>query len=353
MSGGSAPRSPRRRVLVVGTGSAGLRHIRNLVAIGSEVTAFSHRGAAGGSAPALPEGVALVRSLDEAFAARPDAIFVANRTDAHLGVALDAAQHGCHLFIEKPLSNSLDGVAALRAAAGQRALVVETGFMLRLHPNVAWVRRHLASGALGPIRYIRAAVGQHLADWRPGTDHRASYSAQRGCGGVIFDLVHELDLIELLAGPVEQVSAMTAQDPSLEIESEAIAEIAMRCAGGALAQAHLDYVRPVYGRTLEIVGAEGVLTWDYTMGTVSLAGRDGASRVVHRVPAGFDRNDMFVAHARHFLSRLDDSTLPAVSSLEAGVAALRLALAAHASAAAQRTIAVAELREPVAAAAHG
>ena len=348
----SAP-APRRRVLVVGTGSAGLRHIRNLVANGSAVTAFSYRAAAGGSAPALPAGVALAGSLDQAFAARPDAVLVANRTDAHVAVALDAAQRGCHLFIEKPLSNSLDGVAALRAAVAQRRLVVETGFMLRLHPNVAWMRQHVASGALGPIRYVRAAVGQHLADWRPGTDHRASYSAKRGCGGVIFDLVHELDLIEWLAGPVEQVSAMTAQDPSLKIESEAVAEIAMRCASGALAQAHLDYVRPVYGRTLEIVGTDGVLTWDYTAGTVSLAERDGAPRVVHRVPAGFDRNDMFAAHARHFLSRLDDGALPAVSSLEAGVAALRLALAAHASAAAQRTIAVAELAEPVAAAGHG
>lgn len=341
MSTPSTPRPARRRVLVVGTGSIGLRHIRNLAAIGSEVTAFSYRAAAGGTAPSLPDGVALAASLEGALASRPEAVVIANRTDEHLRVAVDAANRGCHLFIEKPLSNNLDGVAALRAAVRQHGLLVETGFMLRLHPNLVWMHERVSSGGLGRLLYIRAAVGQHLADWRPGSDHRVSYSARRGCGGVILDLVHELDLIEQLAGPVEQVSAMTAEDPSLEIDSEAVAEIAMRCAGGTLAQAHLDYVRPAYRRTLEIVGREGVLTWDYTAGTVSLEERDGAPRVVHRVPAGFERNDMFAAHMRHFLSRLEDRSLPALSSLDAGVAALRLALAAHAAASEQRTVAVA------------
>jgi len=110
-----------------------------------------------------------------------------------------------------------------------------------------------------------------------------------------------------------------------------------------LAQVHLDYVRPVYGRTLEVVGSQGVLTWDYLRGTVQLERPHHDPATVHRVPAGFERNTMFVEHMSHFLRRIDDPSLPAVSPLDDAVAVLRTALACHRSAAERRAVRPAEL----------
>jgi len=305
--------------------------MRNLLALGAQVSAFRQRAEAAQWLP-LPPGVEQVRDLESALEDGVDAVVVANRTDRHLEVALRAARARRALLIEKPLAPTLAEVPALQQMT--EGLVVEAGFMLRCHPNLRWIKRFLAAAELGEIRAARAAVGHDLRLWRPGTDHRQGYAARRATGGgVILDLIHELDLVGWLLGPATQVVAMSRRVPGLEIETEAIAQIGLRLRQGALCQIHLDYVRPVYGRTLEIIGTLGVLHWDYVLGQVRLQTPDcPAGRLVHEVPGDFERNTLFVDHMRHFLARLDGSPLEPVSPLADSVAALRLALAAHLSA---------------------
>jgi len=338
------------KILVLGTGSIGKRHIANLLDCGAEVLAYSYRqGQARLDAPALDPRVTRVEDLEKALQSDIDGVVVANRTDQHMAAALDAARHKKHLFLEKPLSVSLAGTTELSQRVAQNQLVVEAGFMLRFHPNLQWIKAYLDSGELGELMHLRAAVGQWLPDWRPGTDHRQGYGAFRATGGgVIFDLIHELDLVHWLAGPVSDVTAMCRRVPCLEIETEAIAQIGLQLSSGALAQVHLDYVRPGYGRDMEMVGRHGVLSWDYVQGTVSLL-KSGSSvaDVVHRVPAGFERNTMFRQHMAHFLKRIEQPALSAASPLADAVAVLQLALAAHQSAEQRRCIRPAELGGPL------
>jgi len=281
----------------------------------------------------LPGAVRVWDNLDAALLQKFDGVVVANRTDLHIGVALKFARTGAALFIEKPLSNSLSGVAELQDIVRDKKSIVETGFMLRFHPNLRWIREYLTSTKLGKIHYVRATVGQYLPGWRPGTDHCASYSAKREFGGgVIFDLVHELDIVHWLVGEIDEVVAMTAHEKSLEVETEALAQICLRFVNGALAQVHLDYLRPTYARTMEIVGSQGTLSWDYVAGRVILERPGQSPTIIHQVPEQFERNDMFKAHMKLFLERIKDGRIAASSSLADGVAALRLALASHASA---------------------
>jgi len=328
-------------VLVVGTGSIGSRHVANLLSLGANVLTYSYRRAA--RSEPWRERVRPFDDLEAAFTAAPDAVVIANRTDQHIDTALRGARASRALFIEKPLSHSLRGVDELRHETERRALVVESGFMLRLHPNLLWLKSFLDAGELGELFYCRAAVGQYLPDWRPSQDYRESYSASAICGGVVFDLVHEFDLVAWLFGAIDAVQAMTARAACLEIESEAIAQIGLRTAAAVLVQVHLDYVRPLYARTLEVVGSRGVVSWDYVEGVVTLATPGAGIRVAHRVPDGFARNDLFLAHMRHFLARLDRPSLPAVSSLNDGIAALRTALACHQAARDARLVRPAEV----------
>ena len=318
-------------ILVIGTGSIGRRHIANLIALGADVSAFSYRGSR--MSEPLPGAVRVWDNLDEALLQKFDGVVVANRTDLHIGVALKFARTGAALFIEKPLSNSLSGVAELQDIVRDKKSIVETGFMLRFHPNLRWIKEKLTSTKLGKIHYIRAAVGQYLPGWRHGTDHRTSYSAKREFGGgVIFDLVHELDLVRWMVGEVDEVVAMTAHEESLEVETESLAQIGLRCVNGVLAQIHLDYLRPTYARTMEIVGSQGTLSWDYLAGQVILEKPGENATLVHQVPEKYERNNMFKTHMGWFLQRINDHKTAASSSLDDGVAALRLALACHASA---------------------
>ena len=323
------------KILVLGTGSIGKRHIANLLSAGVQVSAYSYRASNGGAdANPLDSRVNRVNDLSEALNSDVDAVVVANRTDQHMDVALQAASLKKHMFLEKPLAVSLTGTGELMQLVAQHQLVIEAGFMLRFHPNLLWIRDFLARGDLGDIMHLRAAVGQWLPDWRPGTDHRQGYGAFKATGGgVIFDLIHELDLVYWLFGTVQDVTAMTQVVPCLNIETEGIAQICLRMVSGVLAQVHLDYVRPGYGREMEIVGRHGVLRWDYIEGSVSLQKAGGLSEVVHQVPAQFERNTMFQQHMAHFLKRIRQPQMAAASSLEDSVAVLKVALAAHESSA--------------------
>lgn len=320
------------KILVLGTGSIGKRHIANLLSAGVQVLSYSYRPTA--DTNPLDARVTRLADLSAALASDVDGVVVANRTDQHMAVALQAAQAKKHLFLEKPLAVSLSGTDQLSQLVAQHRLVVEAGFMWRFHPNLLWIQQFLNSGDLGDIMYMRAALGQWLPDWRPGTDHRQGYGAFKATGGgVVFDLVHELDLVHWLLGPVEDVTAMTQVVPSLEIETEGIAQIGLRLASGALAQVHLDYVRPGYGHELEIVGRHGVLRWNFMQGLVELQKASGPVDIVHRVPANFERNSMFQQHMAHFLNRIRQPDIAAASPLADALAVLKVALAAHESAA--------------------
>lgn len=330
-------------ILVVGTGSIGQRHIKNLLEMGVQVSAFSYRQST--SLPHhLQEKVFLYDDLQVALNSGVDAVVIANSTDKHIEVALKAAELCKHLYIEKPISNSLFELDRLNHLIATKALVVECGFMLRFHPNLQWIREKLTSVELGEIMYVRACVGQWLPDWRPGSDYRQGYGAFKAKGGgVIFDLIHELDLVYWLAGPINDVSAMTRNVTCLEIETEAIAQIGLRLASGALAQIHLDYVRPSYERSMEIVCLNGVLSWDYTKGIVYHLEKGKQPFLAHKTSDHFDRNSMFKSHMGHFLDRIQMPNIKAASSFDDAVEVLRVALASHLSAINSRNIQIKEI----------
>jgi len=96
--------SAGKRVLVVGTGSVGIRHIENLLELDAEVSIVSMRsGRVGELAKRYP--VKPYDDLQEALGTKPDAVVIANRTDQHIATALPVAACGIDIFMEKPLSN--------------------------------------------------------------------------------------------------------------------------------------------------------------------------------------------------------------------------------------------------------
>lgn len=317
--------------MIVGCGSIGQRHLANLRSLAPvEVVAWRQRGR---DAASLRErfGLEVADTLAGALARRPDFAIVANPTALHVPVALDIARAGVSLFIEKPLSDRLDGVEALIRTVEEKGLVALVGFNLRFHAGLRLVKELLEAGRIGRVLSLRAEVGQYLPDWHPHEDYRESYSARRELGGgVILDLVHELDYARWLLGPVTEVLALAGRVSDLQIETEDVAEIVLRFETGALGSVHLDYLQRSPVRGCRLVGSEGTLAWDYLANEVRLfESRSGEWTCLSQAPR--DRNDMYLAEMAHFLECVAGREKPAVT-LEDGAAALELALAARRSA---------------------
>lgn len=115
----------------------------------------------------------LYRDFAEADLSQFNAVAVCTPSDQHIGYATAAAQAGYHLFIEKPLSITFDGVEDLLALTDRKKLVCQMGYVMRHHPNVAQIRQWLAADEIGRIRSGYYLGGYDVAQARP--DYRGTY----------------------------------------------------------------------------------------------------------------------------------------------------------------------------------
>lgn len=330
------------KTLIAGLGSIGRRHLRNLTALGEDDILLYRTGRA-----TLPdddlEGFPVFNDLGAALVQGPDAVIVSNPTALHLDVAIPAAEAGCHLLLEKPVSHTLDRIdelqAALRRGGGQAAV----GFQFRFHPGLQQIARLLSAGAIGRTLSVRANWGEYLPGWHPWEDYRHTYSARSDLGGgVVLTLCHPLDYLCWLFGDLDSLWAFEARLGDLDLSVEDTAEIGLRFRSGVLGSLHLSYNQRPTTHRLEIAGTQGTLRWDNADGMVLLyripsevekpkTGTLSGGWESFPPPAGFERNDLFLDEMRNFLAVARGEAQPACN-LEQGICALRLALAVHTSA---------------------
>lgn len=323
------------KVLVVGCGSIGRRHAGNAARLAEVAVHDSSPEAARDCAAA--SGARAFARLEEALAWGPSAVVVATPHRSHLAVARQAIAAGAHVLIEKPLSDTLNGVAEFldgTDASGRRAYVVCN---MRFHPGPAALKRNI--GVVGKPLFARAHVGNYLPAMRPDRDYRTLYAARRAeGGGVVLDAIHEIDTLTWLLGEVESVCCQAARLGGLEIDVEDYALLALAHRGGARSSAALDYLRRRKSRGCEIVGADGVLVWSSEGKDPEHCGvrhyrdsADGGEALVD-LPA-IDTAQPYRDLMAAFLAEIERPGSTVMLTARAAAADLAVALAAHQSAA--------------------
>lgn len=326
------------KFLIAGLGSIGRRHLRNLSALGEKdiILYRTHRST-------LPDAelapYQVMTDLKEALALSPDAVIIANPTANHLEVAIPAAEAGCGLLIEKPLTGrSSPQIADLQKAVTEKGGKVLIGFQFRFHPVLVQIKEFLASGKLGWPYSFRAHWGEYLPDWHPWEDYRQSYAAHKSMGGgVVNTLSHPLDYVRWLFGEVNVLSAWTGKISDLELDVEDAAEIILKFESGCVGSIHLDYYQRPPAHWLEINCEKGHIRWDNDTGEAQIFLVEQQGWTTLHPPAGFERNDLFLAEMRHFLAVLRGEA-ESRCTLRDGIGALNLTEAVHTSSASRQWV---------------
>jgi predicted dehydrogenase len=296
------------RILIVSLGSIGRRHLANLRHLEPDVEVAILRRAID---PGLNEKQ--VTTLDEALAFAPDAALVCSPASQHVEVSTALAARGVALFIEKPLADNTDGVAELLALARDQGAPLMVGYNLRFFAPLRVLREEVLAGKIGRLLHIHAEVGQHLADWRPGSDYRVGVSAQRELGGgALLELSHEIDYALWLGGEVESVHAQIGTVGDLGLAVEDCADLQLRFRNGALGTIHLDLLQRPARRLCRLIGTDGTLTLDL-------------------LAAPANRDAMYLDELRHFLECARTRRTPEISG-EDGLRVLEVIAAARAAA---------------------
>ncbi len=319
------------RFLIAGLGSIGRRHLRNLLALGEHDILLYRTHQATLSDDELL-GFPSYTDLEEALAQKPDGVIVANPTAAHMSVALPAAAAGAHLLIEKPIAPTLEEIPALAAALEANEKQVLVGFHFRQHPVLKQIKSILDSGELGRVYSAHAHWGEYLPAWHPWEDYRRSYAARKDLGGgVVNTLSHPFDYLRWLLGEAESVSAVTSKQSDLELDTEDHCDATLRFENSALATVHLDYYQRPASHAFSITCAQAAISWDNASGNAMVMRADSSVEEL-RVPAGFERNTLFLDEMRHFIA-LCQGGVNSCCSLEDGITAQKIALAVHQSSA--------------------
>jgi predicted dehydrogenase len=329
------------KALVVGGGSIGSRHLRNLSKLGIAQLGIVELDEKRREAIAAEILVAKFSRLQDGLDWSPNFVVVATPTHLHASQTLEIVRHSLPVFVEKPLSHTVDGLAELADVVEQKNLTSLVGCNMRFHPGPAKVKQLIDEGRVGKLLFARVHTGSYLPDWRPNTDYRLNYAARvETGGGCIMDCIHEIDLARWYLGEMRSVFCYARHLSSLEIETEDVAALVCQHNSGAISEIHLDYVQRTYERGCQIAGELGSIFWDFNTKVVRWNDTADKEWEMYPQPENWDVNQMYVDEMRHFLDCLVGQR-PTTLPIPEAVALMRVAFAAKTSSQDGRMIAIA------------
>lgn len=247
--------SPAPSVLLVGLGRWGEKHLRVLRDLGVDLWVADVTDER--RAWAARQGVSPERIVVEYGDALPHvgAIDVVTPANSHRPIAEAAMNAGRHCFVEKPLAGNLDDARRLRDLAGSRGLVLQTGHIFRFHPVTETLRRAMADGRIGRVRF---ATGRFSGFKRPRTDVGVTHT----------DAIHYFDLFAHLFG-ADATRVLSVQQDFLGRSLDDMS-VTLVHYGEIATLVEANYFVPGTHRECVIVGETGSLVADFGAGTVTL-----------------------------------------------------------------------------------
>jgi len=292
--------------LIVGAGSIGQRHIRNLKLIGIDkiIAIRSLKG----HYKKLPKelGVIEVDNWADAIKQKPEIAIIANPTSLHLEAARKIVPHVKGILLEKPLSHTLCFCQELVDQLSEHRVVSFVGHNLMFHPIVENIMKCIETYDLGKLINSQIQVGQWLPDWHPYEDFEKAYYARKDLGGgVTLTLIHEIHLALELAGLPSQVFGILSGSDKLNIDVDVCSDLLIKHQSGVVSQIHLDFIQKPAHRSGLITFEKGWLNYDFTEMKLTMQRvENDAPQLIWSV-SDYDNNIMYEKQLKEFVDLVE------------------------------------------------
>jgi predicted dehydrogenase len=254
-------------VLIAGVGSIAKKHITVLRNSVKGVTFYALRSSKSASDY---EDILNIWSISELNSIKIDFALISNPTSQHVSTIKQLLAVNCPLFIEKPLTDSLD-VNGLLSDVERKGIVTYVACNLRFLDSIKFIKEEISKG-IKRLNEANSYCGSYLPDWRPG-DFRDYYSAKPELGGgVHLDLIHELDYMYWLFGEPESVLKTLTKKSSIDVNVFDYANYTLKYKKFS-ASVILNYYRRDPKRTLELVFDDETWEVDLIKNSVVSGGR--------------------------------------------------------------------------------
>jgi predicted dehydrogenase len=255
--------------------------------------------------------------------------------DVHLETTRAAAAASKHVFLDKPIANSVSEGRAITEVCRKAGVVLALGYQRRRESHFRWIRSQIDAGEFGKLVNAEANISRDrlgkidLNSWR--------YTAAGMPGGVMLQIgIHYADVLEYLLGPVKAVNGRFAQ-LVLPGDNPDVASMVLEHDNGALSTLNASYASASEYYLMNVYGKEATAYYDMHQGLrVLKRGAGGAS------PVSCPENDTFVEELEEFANAVRGDGKPEMGG-EGATASLAVIRAGIVSAREGRRVEVAEI----------
>ena len=303
------------RVLIIGLGSIGRKHIRVLRELIPAIEIFALRS---NPVSSNEDGITSLYGYEN-IPEKIDFFLVASPTVFHLEVIQKLIKYKKPLFIEKPVLHELNKEGFdLGGKLIAEKIFTYVGCPLRFHPCIRFLNDELANNSYR-LNEVNVYCGSYLPDWRPGRDFREVYSSRPELGGgVHLDLIHEIDYTYFLFGKPQEVQSSFLSRSSLEIEASDYAHYLLGYDNFPVSIT-LNYFRPIPKRSIELVFEKSIRYVDLISSTIT----DEHSNVIFSEP--IDQHSLLKRQMNAFLDAIREGK-PSPNSFEESIEVLKICL---------------------------
>ena len=311
------------KIVFFGLGSIGRRHCKNIYENYNNCKIYSFRTTKVPPIGINEEIVSYISSLDELNKIQPDVAFITNPSSMHLKTSLLAAELGCHLFIEKPLSDNLKYFNKLKDIVRRKNLKTFVAFMWRFNPLIKELKK-IIQNEVGKIFFVRVEAGSFFPDWHPEEDYRESYVAKKELGGgVVLTSIHEIDYLYWLFGEPDRFSSMVGRQSNLEIDVDDTAEILLNVKD-IMISLHIDLLQIPNVKVIKIVSEKGTYIANLLDSIIYFYTKD-RKEIIFQVD-NYDINEMYLEELDYFFSYISGEEINPMNTIFEAEKVQKLAL---------------------------
>ena len=329
------------RILFIGLGGAGQRHLRLFRENLPNVDLIAYRSA--NKTPLLNSDfsvnqnesiedvyqIKIYNNLKEVLALKPDLVVISTPSSMHLEYAQLCASKGINVFVEKPISNSLEGLQTLRDTVERNNVAIQVGFQRRFHPHLSKVKEIIKSGRLGQVLTVNFTVASYIPRWHPYENYLDLYACRKELGGgVLLTEIHEIDLAIWYFGMPKSVVCIGGTYSDVGMDVEDTVRLTLDYTNFSV-QINLTFWQKHHERTLSISGEEGFLSWNQDSDLLKEEYFNETKGLVNHSSSNSDNDVMFDLQIKSLIESM--SALTSEANMSDSIASIKIVEAAKKS----------------------
>jgi predicted dehydrogenase len=334
-------------ILIIGLGSIGQRHLRNLKLIEPNSNFFAIRSKRKNRVPLLNNSNQVVKGdVKKKYSLRYfssintikktnikiDCAFVCTPSSKHISEVIELLKNNIHCFIEKPLSSSNKRLKELEDLLKKKnKIITMMGYQLRFNPIIEYLDKVIKKKSpIGKLNLVEIHHGENIKDFHPYENYKISYAANKKLGGgVVLTQIHEIDYFLYLFNQYKIIhkNFISSKVSNLDIDVEDIFVsnfLLKKNKDKLLCNINLNYFERPKRRRIYLIGNKGSMKACFNSQKINIF--TNGKRKIFKF--NFKKNDIFIKEVKFFISKVKSKKLIDKNlNLHNGIKSLRFALA--------------------------